>query len=60
MARKTSIVVDPVTAVLPAEVTKTIRHINNNRERDNFIEINRTCTSKNYNEGFGLIQGDLC
>ena len=34
MARNTSIVVDPVTAVLPAEVTKTIRHINNNRERE--------------------------
>ena len=34
------------------------------RERDNFIEINRkhddTCTNKNYNEGLcGLIQGDL-
>ena len=92
MARNTSIVVDPVPAVLPTEVTKTIRHINNNRERErererdrerdrerererereierdrererereNFIEINRTCTNKNYNGGFGLIQGDLC
>ena len=34
------------------------------RERDNFIEINRrhddTCTNKNYNEGLcGLIQGGL-
>ena len=34
------------------------------RERDNFIEINRThddtCTNTNYNEGLcGLIQGDL-
>ena len=26
-----SIVVDPVPAVLPADVTKTIRHINNNK-----------------------------
>ena len=34
------------------------------RDRDNFIEINRkhddTCTNKKYNEGLcGLIQGDL-
>ena len=34
------------------------------RERENFIEINRkhddTCTNTNYNEGLcGLIQGDL-
>ena len=29
--RETCIVVDPVPAILPAEVTKTIRHINNNK-----------------------------